>query len=77
MSRFEVSTSIWLENCSGWVEFGLVVGVTIGHVVIAKNHDWLMKYFGFRQLVPRRKVRVKGVRRHELGGQMSFKDKHV
>ena len=44
--------------------FGLVVGVTIGHVVSAKNHDWLIKYFGSRQLVPRRKVRVKGVRRH-------------
>ena len=36
--------------------FGLLVGVTIGHIVIARNHDWLMKTFGVRQLVPGRKV---------------------
>ncbi|KAK4572123.1 hypothetical protein RGQ29_030516 [Quercus rubra] len=27
---------------------GLLVGVTIGHVVIARNHVWLMKTFGVR-----------------------------
>ena len=28
--------------------FGLVVGVTIGHVVSAKNRDWFIKYFRSR-----------------------------
>ena len=28
--------------------FGLVVGVTIGHVVSVKNSDWFIKYFGSR-----------------------------
>ena len=37
--------------------FGLLVGVTIGHIVIARNHDWLMKTFRVRQPVPGRKVR--------------------
>ena len=31
--------------------FGLVVGVTIGHVVSARNHDWLMETFRMRKLV--------------------------
>ncbi|KAM3730466.1 hypothetical protein ACB098_12G089900 [Castanea mollissima] len=35
---------------------GLLVGVAIGHIVIARNHDWLMKTFGVRQPVPGRKV---------------------
>ena len=35
---------------------GLLVGVTIGHIVIARNHDWLMKTFRVRQRVPGRKV---------------------
>ncbi|KAK7839642.1 receptor like protein 27 [Quercus suber] len=35
--------------------FGLLVGVTIGHIVIARNHDWLMKTFRVRQPVPGRK----------------------
>ncbi|KAL4595647.1 hypothetical protein ACB092_12G106900 [Castanea dentata] len=35
---------------------GLIVGVTIGHIVIERKHDWLMKTFGVRQLVPGRKV---------------------
>ena len=34
--------------------FGLVVGGTIGHIVIARNHDWLMKTFRMRQLVRRK-----------------------
>ncbi|XP_030936225.1 receptor-like protein 7 [Quercus lobata] len=35
---------------------GLLVGVTIGHIVIERKHDCLMKTFGVRQPVPRRKV---------------------
>ena len=31
--------------------FGLVVGVIIGQVVSARNHDWLMKTFGMGKLV--------------------------
>jgi hypothetical protein len=31
--------------------FGLVVGVTIGHIVMTRKHDWLMKTFRMRQLV--------------------------
>uniref|UniRef100_A0A2N9FQV4 Leucine-rich repeat-containing N-terminal plant-type domain-containing protein n=1 Tax=Fagus sylvatica TaxID=28930 RepID=A0A2N9FQV4_FAGSY len=34
--------------------FGLVVGGTIGHIVTARNHDWLMKTFRMRQLVRRK-----------------------
>uniref|UniRef100_A0A2N9EM84 Reverse transcriptase n=1 Tax=Fagus sylvatica TaxID=28930 RepID=A0A2N9EM84_FAGSY len=34
--------------------FGLVVGGTIGHIVIARNHNWLMKTFRMRQLVRRK-----------------------
>ncbi|KAM3682667.1 hypothetical protein ACJW31_12G089700 [Castanea mollissima] len=36
--------------------FALLVGVIIGHIVISRNHDWLMKTFGVRQPVPGRKV---------------------
>ena len=35
---------------------GLLVGVTIGHIVIERKHDWLMKTFGVRQPVLGRKV---------------------
>ncbi|KAF3951267.1 hypothetical protein CMV_023062 [Castanea mollissima] len=43
------------NNLSGY-GCGLIVGVTIGHIVIERKHDWLMKTFGVRQLVPGRKV---------------------
>ena len=34
--------------------FGLVVGVTIGHIVMGRKYDWLMNTFGMRQLVPKK-----------------------
>ena len=44
--------------------FGLVVGVTVGHIVIARKHDWFIKTFGMTQLV-RKKTRKKvSGRRH-------------
>ncbi|XP_042973974.1 putative receptor like protein 25 [Carya illinoinensis] len=30
--------------------FGLVVGVTIGHIVITRKRDWFMNIFGIKQL---------------------------
>ncbi|KAM3714698.1 hypothetical protein ACJW31_01G354100 [Castanea mollissima] len=36
--------------------FGTVVGVIIGHVVTARNPDWLRKTFGMKQLGRRRRI---------------------
>ena len=44
-------------------EFGLVVRVIIGHIVMARKYDWLMNTFGMRQLVPKK---VSGRRHRNL-----------
>jgi hypothetical protein len=60
LSIFEKSEDSGSPFEFGWkivmigYEFGLVVGVTIGHIVMARKYDWLMNTFRIRQLVPKK-----------------------
>ena len=37
--------------------FGLIVGVIISNIVATRKRDWLMKTFGMRQQLQKKKVR--------------------